>query len=146
MISFLESVGRTAHAFFKNSKEVLALFAQTLYWVFVGPFKKKPLSRKNIFAQTVFAGLDSLVIVFFVDFFIGMVLAMGFILFVPYRRGEAWALWAIGTVAAIASLLVFYGLLTVELKTSVPQPWYNPLISIVLVTIGLLITPSRTRT
>ena len=37
---------------------------------------KKPVSRKGLFAQTVFAGLDSLIIVFFVDFFIGMVLAM----------------------------------------------------------------------
>lgn len=73
---FLESIGRTALSFIKQSKEVVVLFSQTLYWVLVGPFVKKPLSRKGLFTQTVFAGLDSLVIVFFVDFFIGMVLAM----------------------------------------------------------------------
>ncbi len=42
----------------------------------VGPFRKKPVSRKNLFAQTVFSGIDSLIIVFFVNFFIGIVLAM----------------------------------------------------------------------
>lgn len=72
----LEPVGRTTLSFLRQFKEVLALFYQTLYWVFVGPFKKKPVSEKNFFAQTVFAGLDSLAIVFFVDFFIGIVLAM----------------------------------------------------------------------
>jgi len=73
---FLESIGRTTHSFIKQFKEVVVLFSQTLYWVFVGPFVKKPVSKKGLFIQTVFAGIDSLVIVFFVDFFIGMVLAM----------------------------------------------------------------------
>ncbi|MGH7198819.1 MAG: MlaE family ABC transporter permease [Candidatus Omnitrophota bacterium] len=76
MLAFLESTGRLTHAFLKQSKEVMALFTQTLYWVFLGPFKKKPLSSKNFFFQTVFAGVNSLVIVFFVTFFIGIVLAM----------------------------------------------------------------------
>ena len=76
MLVFLESIGRTTNAFLKQSKEVLALFTQTLYWVFLGPLKKKPVSRKNLFAQTVFAGIDSVWIVFFVNLFIGMVLAM----------------------------------------------------------------------
>jgi len=73
---FLESIGSTTLSFIKQSKEIVVLLGQTLYWVFVGPFVKKPVSRKGLFAQTVFAGLDSLIIVFFVDFFIGMVLAM----------------------------------------------------------------------
>ena len=73
---FLESIGRKTHSFLKQSAEILSLFFQTIYWIIVGPFRKKPASRKNFFAQTVFAGIDSLVIVFFVDFFIGMVLAM----------------------------------------------------------------------
>ncbi len=76
MISFLEKIGRGPLSFIRQFKEVLALFAQTLYWVFLGPFKKKAVSKKNLFAQTVFSGLDSLMIVFFVDFFIGIVLAM----------------------------------------------------------------------
>ena len=55
---------------------MVVLLVQTIYWALVGPFRKKPISRKNFFAQTIFSGLDSVLIVFFVDFFIGMVLAM----------------------------------------------------------------------
>jgi len=76
MILFLESIGKLTQSFFKQSREILLLLSQTLYWVFLGPFKKKPVSRKGFFFQTVFSGLNSVLIVFFVDFFIGMVLAM----------------------------------------------------------------------
>ncbi|MBI4352573.1 MAG: ABC transporter permease [Candidatus Omnitrophica bacterium] len=72
----LESIGRVSLSFWNQTKETLFLLAQTLYWIFCGPFRKKPVSRKNLFAQTVFGGIHSLPIVFFVDFFIGMVLAM----------------------------------------------------------------------
>ena len=73
---FVDAIGRTTLAGLKQFRDVFSLFFQTLYWIFAGPFRKKTLSRKNLFAQTIFSGLDSLVIVFFVDFFIGMVLAM----------------------------------------------------------------------
>ena len=73
---FLESIGKSTHSFFKQFKEIFLLLAQTLYWVFVGPFRKKPVSAKGFFTQSVFSGYDSLMIVFFVDFFLGMVLAM----------------------------------------------------------------------
>lgn len=73
---FLESIGRPVLSLFKECRDVVVLLSQTLYWVFFGPFRKKPVSTKNFFAQTVFSGFDSLIIVFFVDFFIGMVLAM----------------------------------------------------------------------
>lgn len=75
-MEFFEKIGRSTLSFFRQLREILVLFAQTHYWVFVGPFRKKGISHKNLFAQTVFAGIDSLMIVFFVDFFIGMVLAM----------------------------------------------------------------------
>ena len=67
---------KIARAFLKQLWQILALLGDTLYWVFVGPFRKKAVSPKNFFSQTVFAGIDSILIVFFVDFFIGMVLAM----------------------------------------------------------------------
>lgn len=75
-LAFFESVGKGTTGMFKETFGILGLFGKTLYWVFVGPFKKKPVSRRNFFFQTVFAGLDSLVIVCFVNLFIGMVLAM----------------------------------------------------------------------
>ena len=72
----IQALGGGTLRFVRQSGEVLKLFLQTLYWVFAGPFRKKPVSSKNFFAQTVFAGVDSVLIVCFVDFFIGMVLAM----------------------------------------------------------------------
>lgn len=75
---FLESTGKTTCSFFRQLKEIFFLFVQTLHWIFVGPFlkKTKTISKKNFFTQTVFTGVDSLVIVFFVNFFLGIVLAM----------------------------------------------------------------------
>ncbi|MDP3804827.1 MAG: ABC transporter permease, partial [Candidatus Omnitrophota bacterium] len=55
---------------------VLALFFETLYWLIAGPFQKKMAKRDNIFSQMVFAGVDSLMIAFFVAFFTGIVIAM----------------------------------------------------------------------
>ncbi len=72
----VEALGRTTLSIFRQTGEILTLFCQTIYWILVGPFRKKPISTKNFFAQTIFSGTDSILIVFFVDFFIGMVLAM----------------------------------------------------------------------
>jgi len=55
---------------------VLALFSHTLYWFVIGPFLGKASRRKNIFQPMVFVGLNSIVIVFFVDLFTGIVLGM----------------------------------------------------------------------
>ena len=73
---FVETLGSSAISIFRQMRDILVLLSRTLYWVVCGPFKKKPVSSKSFFVQTIFAGIDSLVIVFFVDFFIGMVLAM----------------------------------------------------------------------
>ncbi len=77
---------------------------------------------------------------------IGAALAMSFILFVAYRRGEVWALWAIGTVGVITPLLAVYGLWTIQLASGVSQPWYNPLVSVALIVAGLLIAPRQSST
>lgn len=72
----VDALGAATIGIFRQMRDVLVLFARTLYWIFYGPFKKKPVSSRSFFVQTIFSGLDSIIIVFFVDFFIGMVLAM----------------------------------------------------------------------
>jgi len=50
-----------------------------IFRLFIGRWsvlQEKTVSRRNFFAQTVFSGMDSIVIVLFVNFFIGIVLAM----------------------------------------------------------------------
>jgi len=54
---------------------------ETLYWIFIAPFRlkperRKPIDLKAVFEQMVFMGYDSVLIVFFVTFFTGIVLAM----------------------------------------------------------------------
>ena len=75
-MALVEFLGRNTLSLFRQAGEIASLFGGTLYWAVAGPFRKKPVSRKNFFVQTIFSGLDSVLIVFFVDFFIGMVLAM----------------------------------------------------------------------
>ena len=56
--------------------KILNLLGQTIYWIVVGPFKRKPAKVENIANQTNFIGVKSLIIVFFVTFFTGIVIAM----------------------------------------------------------------------
>lgn len=69
-------IGANVKNIFIQSYEVLKLLGSILYWIFVGPFKGKTASREAIFEQMVFAGIRSILIVFFVTFFTGVVLAM----------------------------------------------------------------------
>ena len=76
MISFLQFIGSSVLSFFRQIREINSLFLQTLYWIFVGPFVKKPISFEHVTAQSVFGGVNSILIVCFVCFSMGMVLAM----------------------------------------------------------------------
>lgn len=76
MLAFVDSVGGATISILRQMRDILVLLAQTLYWLVAGPFKRKPVSSRSFFVHTIFSGLDSILIVFFVDFFIGMVLAM----------------------------------------------------------------------
>jgi len=69
-------VGRTVIDLGQGIKEVLVLFSDTIKWIFSGPFVHKASSRQGIFYQMVFAGVQSIVIVFFVGLFTGVVIAM----------------------------------------------------------------------
>lgn len=72
----VRNIGRFLIDTFKAAQGVGLLFCQILYWIFVGPLKKKAARTSTIFYQMSFAGLRSIIIVFFVTFFTGIVLAM----------------------------------------------------------------------
>ncbi|MBF0254764.1 MAG: ABC transporter permease [Candidatus Omnitrophica bacterium] len=76
MIRLLEWIGGNLLAVVAQSRDVARLFFVTLYWIVVGPFRKKPVSLEHTLAQTVFGGVNSVLIVCFVCFAMGMVLAM----------------------------------------------------------------------
>ncbi len=72
----ISTIGRTVLTLGGHITGVLALLSSTLSWVIIGPFKGKVSSRQSIFEQMVFVGVQSLVIVFFISLFTGIVIAM----------------------------------------------------------------------
>ena len=76
MILFFETIGRPIQNWFNVFTEFTRLCLQTFYWSIFGPFRDKPVNFQSAFAQMVFMGIQSIVIVFFVCFFTGVVLAM----------------------------------------------------------------------
>ena len=76
MGNFFERIGSTVIGTSQQVTGVLALFVDTLYWIFIGPFRKKAAKRQSIFEQMLFVGVQSILIVFFVTLFTGIVIAM----------------------------------------------------------------------
>jgi phospholipid/cholesterol/gamma-HCH transport system permease protein len=72
----ISALGNLIISTYRGIIDILALFVDILYWIFIGPFKKKAAHRQSIFYQMVFVGISSVVIVFFVTLFTGIVLAM----------------------------------------------------------------------
>jgi len=75
-MNFIESIGSVVTTTYKHSVGVLSLLCDTLLWLVTGPFKRKFPKREGISEQMVFAGIQSFIIVFFVAFFTGIVIAM----------------------------------------------------------------------
>lgn len=61
---------------FTHVTGILALLYSTISWIIIGPIRGKAAKRQSIFEQMVFAGVQSVVIVFFISLFTGIVIAM----------------------------------------------------------------------
>ncbi len=72
----IAQTGRTTLNLISHITAILALLFNTLSWIIVGPFKGKAAKRQSIFEQMVFAGVQSILIVFFISLFTGIVIAM----------------------------------------------------------------------
>jgi len=69
-------IGNTALRLWGHTAGILSLLLDTLKWIVGGPISGKAARRESIFQQMVFAGVQSLVIVFFISLFTGIVIAM----------------------------------------------------------------------
>jgi len=76
VLGIFGAIGTAATGFARQAGEVCALFADTVKWLVVGPFRKKFVRKRFVYDQMVFAGVESLVITFFITFFTGIVIAM----------------------------------------------------------------------
>lgn len=72
----IASTGKTVITLFSEITGMLSLLFDTLKWIVTGPFVRRSSQRGSIFQQMVFAGAQSLVIVFFISLFTGIVIAM----------------------------------------------------------------------
>lgn len=76
LLNFFEKVGTRTKFGISICVDFIRLCQETCYWIFAGPFKDKPIDSLRVFEQMVFMGVRSIIIVFFVTFFTGVVLAM----------------------------------------------------------------------
>jgi len=76
MLRIFNNIGKSVLNWWQIAKDSCALTLESFYWIVVGPFREKPPKRTDAFEQMVFMGVHSIIIVFFVTLFTGIVLAM----------------------------------------------------------------------
>src|SRR5262245_31390030 len=75
-LKVFENIGLAVKSWWQTFYHFVILLYQTLFWIIMGPFKQKAIKRPAVFEQMVFMGAKSILIVFFVTLFTGIVLAM----------------------------------------------------------------------
>lgn len=75
-MDFFALIGSAVINALRQAAGVMRLFCETIYWIVMGPSRKKFPKRDGIFGQMVFAGIGSLLIASFVALFTGIVIAM----------------------------------------------------------------------
>src|SRR5262245_7839742 len=75
-MNFFNTIGKTIFHWIGVFVDSLELIMETCYWIFIGSFRKKSINWTAVFEQMVFMGIQSIIIVFFVMLFTGVVLAM----------------------------------------------------------------------
>ncbi|MFH1846598.1 MAG: ABC transporter permease [Candidatus Omnitrophota bacterium] len=72
----ISMVGKKFLQLAENITGILSLFFDTIRFIVIGIFTGKTVKRASIFQQMVFSGTQSVIIVFFVSLFTGIVIAM----------------------------------------------------------------------
>ena len=69
--------------------------------------------------------------------------AVAVIVLVPFRRGEAWADWAILGLGVVTLPLIAYPLVLMQVTTEGSPPWFGPLIGLILIVAGFFLSTNR---
>lgn len=72
----VEHLGRSTIGAVEEAGYVLALFCESLFWIFAGPFYKQPVRIPSVFAQMMSVGIAAAPIVFVLSFSVGIMLAI----------------------------------------------------------------------
>lgn len=68
-----------------------------------------------------------------------------FVLFVPFRRGEAWARWALPAGGLVIAAGALYAMFSVAANTPATPPWIAPATGALLLIVGLALSLGRMR-
>jgi hypothetical protein len=71
---------------------------------------------------------------------IATALAIGIVLFIPFRQGMRWARWAVPAIGLVTLLPAFYAMLSVTLNTPATAPWKSALLTIVMLVAGFVLS------
>jgi hypothetical protein len=80
---------------------------------------------------------------------VAVTVALLIMILIPFRRGQAWARWAVPVVGVLFTALTLYGALTIATRTPASPPWLQTCGLIALLyLLGALITywPTRRET
>lgn len=69
---------------------------------------------------------------------IATALAMGILLFIPFRQNMRWARWAVPVVGLVAELTALYVTLSVTMNTPATPPWKGVVFIMVLLVAGFV--------
>ena len=72
--------------------------------------------------------------------FLATAVAIGIILFIPFKQGIRWANWAILAIGLVANLTGLFTTLSVTLNTPVTAPWHGPIMVIILLVVGFVLS------
>lgn len=76
MIIMLEHLGRKTVEAVEEAGYLVALFVESLFWIFFGPFYRQPVRVPSVFSQMMQIGIAAVPIVFILSFAIGVMLAI----------------------------------------------------------------------
>lgn len=71
---------------------------------------------------------------------IATALAMGILLFIPFRQSMRWARWAVPAVGLVVELTALYVTLSVALNTPATPPWMGAAFAVLLLVVGFLLS------
>lgn len=65
-------------------------------------------------------------------------LSISILLFIPFRKGELWAIWAIPIIGLGGAIPTLYATLLVKFNTPASPPWFAAITIIILFLIGFI--------
>jgi hypothetical protein len=76
---------------------------------------------------------------------IGVATALLILLAIPFRRGEAWARWAVPVIGILFTLLTAYAAYTIDTRTPASPPWRQTVALAAVYLVGAIVSFSPRR-